>query len=188
LDREEKRQLAQSIMMRAGQRQGSFNTATAYTKWHKWSPSVQKEYLKFFPTTKERTDFLNTMDLIGENKKKIEKLANTSKTALIGSNITRYVGYGTEALKLAGSAATMSNPLPAIGALASIKALDLLAKGTAHMFTDRVFLDRINKVMKATSDKSAQNHLNLLLKAPTVKQMLAAGAKPSMSPHHEHEE
>ena len=186
LDKTEKKDMAQAIMATVGKNQGRFNISTAHSKVENWSPEVRKKYAKLLGSPKAEEDFTDALHFVTQNKYDIARIGNASSSGHMKSMIERYLEWA-KSLGAIVPAAVGVGTGHALNALAYVAVKDIIALGTSKMWTDPVFLDRVNKVMKAKNTQSQFNHLHLLLKAPTVKQMLMAAAKAAVPKHEYHD-
>ena len=184
LPSKDKPKLLEAMMATFGKsrQQGRFNIANAHSAFTHWKPQVQESTLNLLPTEKARENFMNAMKWIGKNKEEVSKLANTSGTSYSNALLDLGRKLGNIATGL-GSAAIgaggLHYPLEAAGTLLT---LDIGARATAKMWTNPLFLERMNKVIKSSNSKKLGNHLDLLLKTPSVKQVLKGAANPLSQP------
>lgn len=190
LDPNAKRDLAEAIMVTEGKNRSTnrFNIAQAQTAYSGWDPAVQRKFLSLLPTAKAKDDFLDTIKYIADNKTKLSKIANTSNTAHTTTVIQRYKDM-FKALSLTGLATIgFGGSKAAVSALGSLAGADVLARIGASAYTDPIFLDRINRVIKAKNAKALSNNFDLLLKAPSMKQILRSATIESTLRNNENEE
>jgi len=190
LDTDQKRDLLETLVATAGNRQGRFNIAHAHTELLKYPYEVRKKMASFFPTAKERENFVDALSWIGENKRNISKIANTSGSAHMGADILRSAAYLQSVSKVVGSPLGLSSFKSGVSEAVNLILQDLAVLGGGKLLTDKTYLDRIAKVRRADTVPSKINHIKLLLKAPEVKQVLAAAARSSLHDHppYDHEE
>lgn len=160
LSNEGRKALDQSIIGELGSRQGRFNINTAHTNFLKKGDEFKNEYLKGLPSKASRNNFESVMDLIGDNKRMMEKLANTSNTAHTKTFINEMKKYGSAAV----IAATKFDPTVLLGLVLTNASLNAGAK----IWTSQKFLRRVNDVIKANSKRGKANKLDMLLK--TIEQ------------------
>lgn len=162
LDKETKLQLDHSIMEELGSRQGRFNINTAHTNFtRKGYEDFAREYLKGLPSKAARNNFKNTMNLIGKDKRMMEKLANTSGTAHTKQIINEIKKYGSAAI----ITITKADPKVLLGLILTNASLNAGAK----IWTSQKFLRRVNDVIKTNSNMGKANKLDMLLK--TIEQV-----------------
>jgi hypothetical protein len=157
LPKDARGKLVESIISDLGERQGRFNINTAYTAFSNLEEPVKQQFLKTFTTKDAAKNFEKTMKFIGENKKMMENLANTSGTAHSNHIIDLMKRYGAAAT----AAATGYTVLPLVGLLATYGGL----KGGAKVWTNQNFLKRMNDTITAKNLKAQTNHLDLLFKS-----------------------
>jgi hypothetical protein len=172
----EKSQLFESMMGKIGRRDDRFNIAAAQTALgsKNFNPYVKTEMLHLLPNETARENFLKALHYIGENKTKIESIANTSNTAHTASVLERYKDFVRGIGGLSGAALLGTGAVAPLTLLSGLVTQDLLARGTARMWTDPAFLSRINRVIQAKNAKSVMTGMDYLLKTPSVKQLLVA--------------
>lgn len=153
--------LAEAIISDLGERQGRFNINTAYTGFSRLEEPVKQEFLKTLPNKSSRKNFELTMKFIGENKKMMESLANTSNTAHSNHILDLIKRYGAAAT----AAATGLGVMPLTGLVATYGGLKVGAK----LWTNQNFLKRMNDTITSSNLKSQSNKLDLLFK--TVNQV-----------------
>lgn len=168
---EQKKDLAEAVIATIGKQQGRFNVAHAFTKVDRWTPAVRKKYMKLLPTTTAKANFIGAMEFIGKNKAKIQKIANTSGTSFTGSTIQRYKDWIASIGKVGQATLAGGSFYAPLETLSTLILTDLAARSTAKMWTDPVFLNRINKVIKAKNARSITNNLDILLKTPSFNQL-----------------
>lgn len=157
LNTQDKRSLATAVITDLGERQGRFNINTAHTGFSNLEDSVQKEFLKTLGNKATQNNFTNTMKLIGDNKRMMEQLANTSNTAHSNHIIDLMKRYGAAAT----AAATGYGLVDLTGLAATYVGLKLGAKA----WTNQNFLRRMNEVITSSNAKGKANRLDLLLKS-----------------------
>lgn len=157
LNKEDRPKLAEAIIADLGERQGRFNLNTAYTGFTKLEEPVKQELLKTLPNKAAKNNFERTMEFIGDNKKMMESLANTSNTAHSNHIIDLMKRYGSASI----AAATGYGVMPLTGLIATYAAL----KSGAKIWTNQNFLRRMNDVISANNLKGQTNKLDLLLKS-----------------------
>lgn len=165
LPKNERPKLAEAIMGDAGERQGRFNVNTAHSKFTGWESPVKEELVKLYPTKSAQENFLGTMKYIGENKRVIEKLANTSNTAHSTEMINLIKKYGLATAGVATGAG--------VGAFLPLAVTYGASKLGAKMWTDQNFMKRMNDTIKAKTPRAQANHMDLLIKS------IDSGAKQS---------
>lgn len=160
LDRQSREELNNSIISELGSRQGRFSITSAHTNFLKKGNEWGNEYLKDLPTRAARNNFEGTMKLIGDNKRMMEKLANTSGTAHSKHFIDQMKRYGSAAV----AAATGASLTGLLGLALETAALNTGAK----IWTSQKFLRRVNDTIKANRPRAKANKLDMLLK--TIEQ------------------
>lgn len=156
LPKEDKIKLAQAAISHLGERQGRFNINTAYTNYSDLEEPVKRELLRTLPNEGARKNFEGTMKFIGEHKKVMEKLANTSNTAHSKYIIDLVKRYGVAT----ASAATGVAFLP----LAQLLVAGGSLYGGAKLWTNQNFLRRMNDVIKAKNEVAQGRKIDLLVK------------------------
>jgi hypothetical protein len=157
LSKNDRSKLTEAIIGDLGERQGRFNLNTAYTGFSKLQEPVKQEFLKTLPNKGTRHNFERTMEFIGDNKKLMESLANTSNTAHSNHIIDLMKRYGAASV----AAATGYGVMPLAGLVATYAGL----KGGAKIWTNQNFLRRMNDTISARNLKGQTNNLDLLLKS-----------------------
>lgn len=157
LDKKGKKELTSGIMEDLGTRQGRFSITTAYTNFNKKHHGFRNEFLNATPN---KSAIEKTMKLIGENKRMMEKLANTSNTAHSKHLIDQMKRYGT-----AGVAAATGYGLTGLLGL-TLETAGLYAG--ARIWTDQGFLRRVNEAILASNKRSKAHKIDMLLK--TIEQ------------------
>lgn len=157
LSKESRPKLAEAIISELGERQGRFNLNTAYTGFSRLEEPVKQEFLKTLSNKGSQKNFEGTMKFIGENKKMMEQLANTSNTAHSNHIIDLMKRYGAAAT----AAATGVGLMPLTGLVATYGGLKLGGK----LWTNQNFLKRMNDTITAGNLKSQTNNLDLLFKS-----------------------
>jgi hypothetical protein len=156
LSKEDRIKLAQASIAHLGERQGRFNINTAHTNYSNREEPVKRELLKTLPNEAARKNFEGTMKFIGEHKKVMEKLANTSNTAHSKHIIDLVKRYGVAT----ASAATGVAVLP----LAQLLVAGGSLYGGAKLWTNQNFLRRMNDVIKAKNEVARGRKADLLVK------------------------
>jgi hypothetical protein len=154
--KEDKIKLTQSIITHMGERQGRFNINTAHTAYSNLEEPIKKEFLRTLPNEATRKNFEGTMKFIGENKKVMEKLANTSNTAHSKHIVDLFKRYGLAIASAATGIAVL--PLVQLGTTAGS------LYGGAKLWTNQNFLRRMNDVIKAKNAQSQARKGDLLFK------------------------
>lgn len=157
LNKTDRTDLASGIIANMGKRQGRFNINTAHTSFSKLESPVKKEFLKTLPNKSVQHHFERTMDLIGENKRMMEKLANTSGTAHSKHMIDQMKRFGAASVAAATGAS-----------LTGLLGLGLETAGLyagAKIWTNQKFLKRVNDVITANTPKAKFNKLDFLIKS-----------------------
>lgn len=157
LTKTERPKLMEAMISKLGERQGRFSINTAYTGFSRLEEPVKQEFLKTFPTKSARKNFEDTIQMIGENKRLMEKLENTSKTAHSKEMIDLMKRYGAAAT----AAATGYGVMPLTGLLATYGGL----KYGAKLWTNQNFLKRMNDTLTAKTQKGQLNNLDLMFKS-----------------------
>ncbi len=157
LDKADKSNLASGIISHLGKRQGRFNISTLHTGFQKLPSPVKKEFLRTLPNKSAQNHFERTMELIGDNKRMMEKLANTSNTA----HTNKMMNYIEKLGAASASAATGYG----LGGLLGVGIQYAGLKLGAHIWTNQKFLKRVNDTITASSEKSKFNKLDLLVKS-----------------------
>lgn len=157
LSKRDRSKLAEALVSDLGERQGRFNLNTAYTGFSRLEEPVKKEFLKTLPNKLAQKNFEGTMKFIGENKKMMEALANTSNTAHSNHIIDLMKRYGAAGT----AAATGYGVMPLTGLVATYGGLKLGGK----LWTNQNFLKRMNDTITARNLKSQTNNLDLFFKS-----------------------
>jgi hypothetical protein len=157
LSKKDRPKLAQAIITDLGERQGKFNINTAYTGFTRLEEPVKREFLKTLPNKATAKNFEQMMKFIGENKRMMDKLANTSNTAHTNQVIELFKKYGIAV----GAAATGYEFMPLTALLAAYGGLNV----GANLWTNQNFLKRMNDTITASNLKSQSNKLDLLFKS-----------------------
>lgn len=157
LNKQDRSKLAEAIVSDLGERQGRFNLNTAYTCFSKLEEPVKQELLKTLPNKATQHNFERTMEFIGDNKKMMENLANTSNTAHSNHIIDLMKRYGSATV----AAATGYGIMPLTGLIATYAGL----KYGAKLWTNQNFLRRMNETISAKNVSGQTNKLDLLLKS-----------------------
>lgn len=171
LNKQEKQDLFQSIIVNMGKKDNAFNLSSLYNKFSKKEHPVMEQILNLMPTSKSKQDFVDVMDYLGKNKRIAESVANTSRTA----HTAQLVDMMKESLKHTTSLATGA-PLAALEGLIGIAFRLKAGEYGARLLTDPIFLDRINRAMKSQNPKIQNNLAQLILKTPSVKNMMRSSA------------
>lgn len=137
--------LLETFMTDLGKNQGRFNIATAYTQYSRLDPSVQKELLKTIKNPQTKNLFVKTMDIIGDQKRELAQLYNSSHTAHTQNVIDLIKKYG------AGVAALATGY--GLGQLVPLAFGHALVVVGAKGFTNQKLLSAIDKAMVAKSPK-----------------------------------
>jgi hypothetical protein len=157
LSKNDRPKLAEAIISDLGERQGRFNLNTAYTGWKGLEAPVKRELLKTLPNKSTRHNFEKAMEFIGDNKKMMEKLANTSNTAHTNHVMGIMKKYGAAT----AAAATGIGLLPLTKLAITYAGINL----GSRMWTSQNFLRRMNDVISAKNAAGQTNKLDLLLKS-----------------------
>lgn len=157
LDKGDRSRLASGIISHLGKRQGRFNISTFHTQFSNLDTPVKKELLRTLPNKSAQNHFERTMELIGDNKRTMEKLANTSNTA----HTNKMMNY-IEKLGAASAAAATGY---GVGGLLGVGIQYAGLKLGAHIWTNQKFLKRVNDTITASSEKAKFNKLDLLVKS-----------------------
>ena len=169
VSKEDKIRLAQGSIAHLGERQGRFNINTAHTNYSDRPEVVKKELLKTLPNQASRKNFEKTMQYIGEHKKVMEKLANTSNTAHSKHIIDLVKRYGIAT----ASAATGVAFVPLFQLLIAGGSL----YGGSKLWTNQNFLRRMNDVIKSKNEASQIRKTDLLVK--TMNQVARQSKEPN---------
>lgn len=158
LDKNAQEELGQGIVNELGKRQGRWNINTFHTNFLKKDKGWQQEVLKtIHPSKAAKENFLRTMDFVGDNKRMMEKLANTSNTAHSKEVIDMVKRYGAAA----AAAATGYG----IGGLLGVGIEQAALWGGAKVWTSQKFLKRVNDVMTAKTVTGKTHKLDVLYKS-----------------------
>ena len=157
LSKDDRTKLSEAIIADLGERQGRFNINTAYTGFSRLEEPVKQEFLKTLPNKSAKKNFEQTMQFIGQNKKMMESLANTSNTAHSNHIIDLMKKYGAAST----AAITGYGIMPLTGLVATYGGLKVGAK----LWTNQNFLKRMNDTITSSNAKSQSNKLDLLFKS-----------------------
>lgn len=157
LKHQDRTKLAEAIVADLGERQGRFNINSVHTAFSNLENPVKQEFLKTLPNQAAKNNFTKTMRFIGDNKKMMESLANTSNTAHSNHIIDLMKRYGTAT----AAAATGYGIMDLTGLVATYAGL----KYGAKIWTNQNFLKRMNDVMTNKNIKGETNKLDLLMKS-----------------------
>lgn len=163
LPKNEQRRLGESLMEHLGKQQGRFNINKAHTRFDNLEPSIQAEFLQTLPKN-DRKNFLDTMDLISENKQGIEKIANTSRSAH-----TLITHQAKDDIFKAASKGDVKGVLTQL-------MKNGLYRLDGYVYTDQTFLKRMADMAKARNAKELTNRTDLLLKSPVIKSAIRSSA------------
>lgn len=164
--------LRQSLLGEMGSKgRGEFNLSAMVTNFNKFKDTNGAEFRKLYKNPDAASGVEKVINLLSHNKKVMESMANTSKTAHTAS----YIDYLKKSGAIGGHLATGAY---IAGAKAFIPMAITLggAKVAAKLMTDQTFLARINKVMTANSPKAQANHFNSLMRTPSVKELMSSNA------------
>ena len=157
LNHQDRTKLAEAIISDLGERQGRFNINSAHTGFSNLEGPVKQEFLKTLSSKAAANNFSKTMEFIGDNKKMMENLANTSNTAHTNNIIDLMKKYGAATV----AAATGYGVMDLTGLAATYAGLKYGAKA----WTNQNFLRRMNDVMTTRNLKGKTTKLNLLIKS-----------------------
>lgn len=170
--RSNKPKLLDTIVTHMGKQNatGTFNLNNFGTQWESIKvPAIKNKIINLRPE-KQREPFRNTVRFISQNKSELADIANTSKTSHWNKWLEFPKKYATAlaATGLMGAAGVPGSWSP----LALSLLWDVTKYGGAKLMTDRIFLERINRVI--TSPKANVKALNVeaLLKYPPVRKAL----------------
>ncbi len=161
LPQEGLRDLDNAIVVKGGKSGDTWSPTAWHSEYSSWSPDVRAKYLAIKPAA-EREAYENSMNWIGQNKAKVNKLYNTSHTAHTAEMFNYIRKFGAAGVALAKMDPTI---------FLSIVAAQIGIKSAAHLMTDPKFLSRMNKVITASNKAAAGNHMANLMKYPPVKAM-----------------
>lgn len=157
LEKKDRPKLWSSVIADLGERQGRFNINTAYTGFSDLAKPVREELSKTAPTKTAKQSFEKVMKFVGENKKMMEKFANTSNTTHTKEVMKLITAYGAAA----ASALTGISAVPLLGLVATQASINL----GSRIWTNQNFLNRMNKTITASNEKGKINNIDLLLKS-----------------------
>jgi hypothetical protein len=163
LPKNEQRRLGESLMEHLGKQQGRFNINKAHTRFDNLEPSIQAEFLQTLPKN-DRKNFLDTMDLISENKQAIENIVNTSRSAH-----TLITHQAKDDIFKAASKGDVKGVLTQL-------MKNGLYRLDGYVYTDQTFLKRMADMAKARNAKELTNRTDLLLKSPVIKSAIRSSA------------
>jgi hypothetical protein len=161
LPKEDRPKLASAIITEMGDKQGRFNIPTAHTWYSSKEEPVKKELLKTFGNKTTAHNFEKAMKFVGNHKKVMEKLANTSNTAHSKHIIDLMKRYGVATAAAATGVAFL--PLAQLA----------IAGGSLHsgakLWTNQKFLKRMNDVISARNEQGQARSIDLMMK--TINQV-----------------
>jgi hypothetical protein len=169
----QKLDLAESMIASVGKKDGYWSPVKAFSAFDNWSPKIQQDFLNLFPNAHQRENFLNVKRLVEDNKERIQKIANTSGTAPTAAVIdsAKTVAKALKNIAVGTATAKGIQMVAGMEGLALSGIGYLLVKGGAKLWTDPLFLERVNRVMQAKTPSSMGNNLSLLLRTPSVKHL-----------------
>ena len=182
LDKGDKKLLLQSLLSNMGSRQGVLSPNSLYTSFKSKDGGIKRQIVNLFDSDKDKKNFLNVMDFIGENKKLMGEVENTSRTAYTHHNIDMWK-KAAQALTGIPGAAAAGSAAALLGSMSSLMGTAALLGGgrwLARLMTDPVFLERMNKAITAKNARAQNNFYNLALKSPSVKEMMHSTAYRSL--------
>lgn len=183
LDQDKKSELFHSLVAHMGLSDNEFKLSTFFNKYNKKEPGFKNELLNLLPNNLARKNFNEVVDFLGENKRIQNIVANTSKTA----HSAALIDMAKEALKH-GSSLVTGAPIAAIEGLVGLLMRVKAGKWGAQALTDPVFLDNINKAMRSSNPEAQSNFLRLVLKRPSVKDMMGSTSFRSLKDLSNHED
>lgn len=154
LDKKDRAKLTEGIIADLGDRQGRFNINTAHTGFSKLEEPVKHEFLRTLPSKGAQHNFKETMKFIGDHKRMMEQLANTSNTAHHNNLWKIVTTYGS-----AAGAAVMGHITPII----LLSLAHLSTYGGTKLWTNQNFLKRMNDVISAKTMAGKTSKLDLLI-------------------------
>lgn len=159
LPKEKRKQLFESIVAHLGEKKGRFDVGKFYASFKGLDTPVQQQILKTVPSGATRKHFLDTIDLISGDKKSVEALAKAStREAAPYKWMKEHPFLGTLGAGL--GAGYWGGPKAMAAALMGDQALRYGSK----LWTNQLFLKRMNHVMKAHTPQARDNWSKLLAK------------------------
>lgn len=162
LPSEKKRELFEAFVTDLGARQGTWSPNAFYTKWKALPHETRTESLTAIGH-KGADVFEGNLKFIGDHKKRLDKIANTSKTAHMAKFMALSGAYGFGLGKLAEGDAypLFTTVLPHM----------LAYRGAKFMSNPRV-MERMNKVITAKNLQAKENFAKQFFKNPQVKGLM----------------
>jgi hypothetical protein len=162
LSKEQLPRFFESIMSKLGKQGDTININATQRRYSDLKPAIRKDLLKTIKDKNQRKNFERTMDFIGENKAKLNKIINTSHTTDKAEFIHYVKKYGKLLGGLAaGSGAAYLSLGPTLFGLAATKTV-------SKLWTNQKFLKHVNETMKKSTPEMRDNSLKAVIQALTL--------------------
>lgn len=168
LPKEQLPRFFESIMSRLGKRGDTISINATQQGYTDLKPAIRKDLLKTIKDKNQRKNFEKTMDFIGENKRKLNQIINTSHTtdkAEFIHHVKKYAKLG--AGLVAGSGAAYLSLIPTLAGLATTKTV-------SKLWNNQTFLKHVNETMTKSTPEMRNNAIKAVQQSLTLANKEAA--------------